>query len=121
MRPKHKLVFDNADHWDYLPADETICGSGDRGSCAEVGIVTADVITMFLGKYLPPQVWGNLPGMIPDSLVPLNVADLDLTNKQLFYSGSYLTSMGLIKNHPECTVTFGWDVAPGKSGSVVKP
>ena len=34
------------------------------------GPATDDLVTMFFAKYLPPELWPNLPGLIPGNLVP---------------------------------------------------
>jgi hypothetical protein len=69
--PKHRAVFTDAEHFDYLylyepklPCRQT------KGPCRYVGPATDDLVTMFFAKYLPPELWPNMPGLIPDNLVP---------------------------------------------------
>jgi hypothetical protein len=45
---------------------------------------------MFFAKYLPPELWPNLPDLIPDNLVP---PPLQLTPQQEFYAAGYLVGL----------------------------
>jgi hypothetical protein len=82
-RPKHRVFIDGAMHYDYL--SDTPCQTG-RGPCGCTPGIVADVVTMFLGRYLP-QIDG-LPQRIPPLLVP---PPLNLTNEQSQYAGDYLS------------------------------
>jgi hypothetical protein len=64
-------VFTDAEHFDYLylyepklPCRQT------KGPCRYVGPATDHLVAMFFAKYLPPELWPNMPGLIPDNLVP---------------------------------------------------
>ena len=67
--PKHRVVFDGAEHWDYLPAGDSSCET-ERGPCECVHVLTRDIVSVFFGKYLPPEEWPRLGDRVPNSLVP---------------------------------------------------
>jgi pimeloyl-ACP methyl ester carboxylesterase len=109
--PKHRLVFSNGDHWDYVPPSATSCDTS-AGPCELVDDLAADFTAVFLSKYMPPEFAGILPGFIPDNLIPPSVT---LTPQQMFFAGSHLTSFGMISAHPGCSATLTW-TTPGGSG-----
>jgi dienelactone hydrolase len=85
--PKHRAVFPTVEHWDYVPSDTSLpCASG-RGPCALIPAATADLVTMFFARYLPPELNPTLPNSVPETLVP---PALVLTPEQQPYSGDYL-------------------------------
>jgi hypothetical protein len=114
--PKHKGVLAGAGHWDYLPAGRSAC-EVERGPCTLVWAVAADVLSTFLAKYLPPELWPGLGQQIPESLVP---PKLNLTNEQRFFAGNHLTAFDLIGGRPGCGITLAW-VTPSSTGSVTRP
>ena len=114
--PKHKVVLADAGHWDYLPAGRTSC-EGQRGECAPVWAIAADVASTFFGKYLPPEIWPDLDTRLPHSLLP---PARNLTPDQQFFAGGHLASFDLISKRPECGVTLSWSRADSQ-GSVTRP
>jgi hypothetical protein len=98
--PKHRAVFAELSHWDYLPAGRVPCAQG-RGTCPHAGAATWDLVTTFLGRYLPPAAVPDLPGRIPPSLVP---PDLDLTDQQRFFAGGWLANVGRLQDSPDICV-----------------
>jgi hypothetical protein len=88
-RPKHRVVFAEGEHWDYLGSHvEVPCRGAGPGPCPQLGAATDDLVTMFFGKYLPPELATDLPARVPDTLVP---PALDgLTIEQEFFAGGFL-------------------------------
>jgi pimeloyl-ACP methyl ester carboxylesterase len=114
--PKHRAVFADAGHWDYLPAGRSIC-ENQRGSCTLVTALANDLVATFFGKYLPPELWPDLGTDVPDSLVP---PPLVLTEEQQFFAGGHLFGFQQIGNQAACSVALGWVTANG-SGSQTVP
>ena len=60
--PKHRAVFPNAHHIDYLPAGSSACeATYGRGPCALQPELTAELLMMFFGRYLTPAGAPDLP------------------------------------------------------------
>jgi len=114
--PKHRAVFDGAEHWDYLSPGASSC-ERDRGPCGLVASLAGDVVSTFFSKYLPPECWPSLGQRIPDSLVP---PALILTNEQKFFAGGHLLAFTLIGSRPGCRVSLAWATSAG-TGSVTRP
>ena len=68
---------------------------------------TADLLTMFFGRYLPPEFATDVPDRIPPTLAP---PALDLTVEQEFYAGGYLSGYEALGGHAQCGVTVSQDV-----------
>ena len=100
--PKHRAVFTNGEHFDYLYAPQLPC-RGTKGPCRYVGEATADLVTMFFARYLPPELAPDLPGRIPNTLVP---PPLQLTPEQEFFAGGHLIGMGLFNGNAQCGVAI---------------
>jgi len=98
--PKHRALFKNGLHWDYLPDGQTPCHPS-RGPCPHVAGATADLVTMFFARYLPPELNPNLPNSVPETLVP---PALSLTAEQQFYAGSYLNGFVSLQGNPDCRI-----------------
>jgi len=114
-KPKHRAIFEDAYHWDYLPPNQTVC-EGNRGDCGVTHWINNDLVTLFFARYLT----GNNPSPnsdIPPSLVP---PSLELTPQQEFYAGGHLQSTSLIENDPDCRVALTWDVDT-ESGTTTMP
>jgi hypothetical protein len=69
-RPKHRAVFPDAMHFDYLHNVQFPCRDGAQGPCQLVGQATDDLVTMFFARYLPPEGSPELPDRIPADLRP---------------------------------------------------
>jgi hypothetical protein len=110
--PKHRLIFPNGDHWDYVPPTVTSCDTS-AGPCDLVDDLTADFVAVFLSKYMPPEFSGILPSYIPDNLVPPPGM---LTPEQMFFAGNYLNSFGMVGAHPSCSAILTW-TTPAGSGT----
>lgn len=115
--PKHRLVFTDGEHWDYVPPSATTCDPV-AGDCELIDDLTADFVALFLSKYMPPPMaaYTPVPGVIPDSLVPPPA--LNLSTEQMFFGAgpNNLMSFGILGNHPDCSATLTW-VTPNESDS----
>jgi hypothetical protein len=105
-RPRHRAVFANGEHWDYLYTEQTPCESS-RGPCRYLGAAARDLVTMFFAKYLPPELWPNLPGRVPADLRP---PPLVLTPEQEFYAGGHLIGFTLFDQGAACSVALHADL-----------
>jgi hypothetical protein len=105
-RPRHRAVFADGEHWDYLYRETMPCRSS-RGPCRYVGAAAADLVTMFFAKYLPPELWPSLPGQVPDTLRP---PPLVLTPEQEFYAGGHLIGFTLLEQDAGCSVALHADL-----------
>ncbi|WP_456788941.1 hypothetical protein [Cellulomonas sp. P5_C5] len=105
-RPRHRVVFDEGEHWDYLSAQIDVPCRPGSGSCTEIAGATADLVTMFFARYLPPELATNLAVDVPSSLVP---PDLELTPEQEFFAGGFLGGFHRLGGRPQCGVTVSSD------------
>jgi alpha/beta superfamily hydrolase len=92
--PKHRAVWAEAAHWDYLVGSTPPCSNGP-GDCSAAGAVTADLVSLFLGKYLPPEFAVHLIDAIPNDLSP---PELNLTVEQQFFAGGHLAGFQMLGN-----------------------
>lgn len=106
QRPRHRVVFDEGEHWDYLSAQIDLPCRPGGGACAEIASATADLVTMFFARYLPPELATNLAVDVPSSLVP---PELDLTPEQEFFAGGFLGGFHRLGTNPRCGVTVSSD------------
>src|SRR6185295_12383786 len=53
--PRHRVVFEDGAHWDYLSDTDVPC-AGLRGPCRAQGPAVDDLVTMFFGRYLPSEL-----------------------------------------------------------------
>jgi hypothetical protein len=116
-QPKHRAVFSDLAHWDYLPAGRVPCETS-RGPCSQADVVAWDLLTMFFGKYLPPPAVAGLPSRIPETLLP---PTLNLTTEQQFFAGGWLSGFGSMEDEgTTCQVTISFETSSA-SGTVRKP
>jgi dienelactone hydrolase len=59
-RPRHRVVFAKGEHWDYIGNNVSVPCRPAPGPCPHVAGATADLLTMFLGRYLPPELATDL-------------------------------------------------------------
>ena len=85
-RPRHRMVFEEGEHWDYLGNTPVPCRPA-ASSCPDIQGATVDLVTMFVASHLPPELATNLAERVPDSLEP---PELDLTPEQEFFAGGLL-------------------------------
>jgi pimeloyl-ACP methyl ester carboxylesterase len=104
---KHKLEFEEGEHWDYLRGNNSSRCATQHGPCSLVPSLAADFVTSFLSHYLPPEKWWLLPNTIPHSLIP---PPLNLTPEQEFFAGGHLFGFSEIANRAGCSVTHTWEV-----------
>jgi hypothetical protein len=116
--PKHRVVVDDLEHWDYLPSGRTSCESA-RGPCGAARVAAWDLLIMFFANYLPPPAVSGLPGQIPESLVP--PLPLTLTTDQQFFAGGWLSGFPLLAEpDANCHLSLSWET-PSSSGSRSEP
>jgi len=99
--PRYRAIFSEGLHWDYLPPGSTPCDN-ERGPCPYLAPATVDYVTMFFGKYLPPEFAPQLPDQISNIFIP---PALVLTFEQEFYAGGYLNGVRMLSGRQECHVT----------------
>jgi hypothetical protein len=111
--PKHRLVFTDGDHWDYVPPSVTVCDRA-AGPCGLVDDLAADFAAMFLSRYMSPEE-APLPrfAIDPDLRRPTNIV---LTQEQMFFAGGHLTSFDQVASSPGCSAALTWSTPDG-SGS----
>ncbi len=97
-RPRHRVIFAEGEHWDYLKGVAVPCRHS-TGACPHLGPAVDDLVTMFFGKYLPPEFGDGLPGRVPTSLAP---PPLDLTPEQEFFAGGFLNGWDSLSGHSAC-------------------
>ena len=103
---KHRLVFSETAHWDYLGPQGSTCASLEGAYPRFVRDLAADFVLMFLSHYLPPERWWLLPITIPHSLVP---PPLDLTSEQEAFAAGHLAGFARTGSG-SCSVTHTWQV-----------
>ena len=114
--PKHKIMFNRGQHWDYVPAPDTACGT-TPGPCDNVDNLAADFAALFMSKYMPPPGgFGDPASSIPDNLTP---PEISLTVQQQFFAGSHLKSFDSVPGDCGCTVT--WETASGPGTLMLPP
>jgi len=101
-KAKHRAVFTNGEHFDYLYEPQLPCRNS-KGPCRYVGAATDDLVTMFFSNYLPPELWPNLPDRVPENLIP---PPLQLTPEQEFFAGAHLIGMRAFNTTSTCQVAL---------------
>ncbi|MDQ6650438.1 MAG: alpha/beta hydrolase [Actinomycetota bacterium] len=99
--PRHRVVFAEGEHWDYLGPVDLPCNPGGPGPCHHLGAATDDLVTMFFARYLPPELATDLPDRVPPSLRP---PKLVLTFDQEFYAGGFLGGFEALAGSAGCGV-----------------
>lgn len=105
-KPRHRVVFEEGEHWDYLSETTVPCSHG-AGACPHLASATADLVTMFLGRYLPPEHATSLPQRVPPTLEP---PALNLTPEQEFFAGGYLGGYEALEGHASCGASISNEV-----------
>ena len=100
-RPRHRVVFEEGEHWDYLGTTDIPCRT--PASCPGIQGAAADLVTMFFARYLPPELATNLVADVPPSLEP---PALDLTPEQEFFAGGFLGGLAALQADAGCPVTI---------------
>jgi len=102
-RPRHRVVFANGEHWDYIGNNVSVPCRPAPGPCPHVAGATPDLLTMFLGRYLPPELATDLAERVPATLAP---PVLDLPFEQEFFAGGYLGGFDALGGQPSCEVAI---------------
>ena len=100
-RPRHRVVFSTGEHWDYLEAVAQVPCRAGPPTCRHQPGATADLLTMFFGRYLPPELAPDLAEGIPATLTP---PVLDLTFEQQSFAGGYLGAFDALGLDRVCAV-----------------
>lgn len=109
--PKHRAVWATAGHWDYLVGGDLPPCAGpfsDPSDCGGIGVATSDLVTMFMGRYMPPEYATNLLDDIPDDLRP---PELNLTDEQAFFAGGHLVGFDMLDGEA-CALDLDADPYP---------
>jgi dienelactone hydrolase len=86
--PKHGVVFNNANHGDYLlPGSAPTCTQ--QTQCTLVRALGDDFVTTFMARYLPPEYAFNAFTWVPNSLI-VKPQSLPAPSAGGFYAGSFL-------------------------------
>lgn len=129
---KHSVVFENGDHWDYLPPGFE-CQNGLRGTCDASWILASDILLTFFSKYMPPTPLPQSLGLSMNPPTADDVLALNPTAAQQFFLGGHLLGktflasahapvgiqwlldggpfwrwMGRILLHPSCVLRLAW-------------
>ncbi len=117
---KHAIEFVGAQHWDYLRASTSTCERDQgRGPCASVEKDSLESIVWFFAKYLPPETWGHLVTLIPNSLMP---SAMTLTREQRFFAGAHPVSRAVNATRAaSCRMNMMWTAARGETGTLTRP
>lgn len=103
-KPRHRVVFANGEHWDYLSGNIDVPCRHSSGTCPHVDSATDDLVTMFFGKYLPPEFATDLPSRVPSTLEPPSWPVASLTQEQEFFAGGFLGGFDALSGDSECAV-----------------
>lgn len=108
-RPRHRVVFAEGEHWDYLGNHITVPCRPGPGLCPHVAAATGDLLAMFLGRYLPGECATASVDRVPQSLEP---PPLVLTAEQEFFAGAWLTGFTALGGTASCEVEVSVEPAP---------
>lgn len=104
-KPRHRVIFENGEHWDYLDSSVNVPCRHSSGTCPHLGGATGDLLTMFFGKYLPPELATGLPFQVSSTLEPPPwPTGVVLTQQQEFYAGGFLGGYEALSGNPACAV-----------------
>jgi pimeloyl-ACP methyl ester carboxylesterase len=115
--PKHMAFVRDMDHYDYVVPNDETCGTG-TSLTAEL---SADLVTMFLGRHVPPPTVADVASRIPDDLYFPDWART-LAPAHAFFTASYLTGFARLERAAQpdrlaLTAAF----TPGVQTGVVVP
>jgi pimeloyl-ACP methyl ester carboxylesterase len=98
--PKHGAVHDD-EHFDYIPALPGC--TAPRGPCEEIQGAMADLVALFLSRYMPVQPsTTNIPVSLEPPPAPLTV-------EQEFYAGGRLSGLETLeRGGEECRIDLRW-------------
>lgn len=99
--PKYRTEYTGT-HFDYLEPADT--GTLPRGNCSSIPGFAADLVTLFISKFLQ----GSAQTSVPDDL---SKPQVPLTNHQAFYANGHLQNFKVINAHMGCLADLQWNVA----------
>lgn len=98
--PKHGVIYEG-EHFDYI-RDHPECSEA-RGPCTALEFGTADLVALFLARYVPVRLSST---HVPASLEPPAVP---LTTEQQFYAGGRLGGLQSLQSAEQCSVELRWE------------
>lgn len=103
---KHRLILSGLHHWDYVPFATNTCQSGLFSSCGQYHRMAADLIAIFLSRYMSSEHSGILTDFIPPSLVlPVH----HRTPAQEAFAADWLSSLS--QSLPaDCSAALSWSI-----------
>ena len=111
LLPRHGAAITKMKHFDYLAPEVAPC-QDEPGPCLRAPRLIADIVTMFLARYLPPPAVPRLPERIPPTLLPPADWEAGLSAKQISYTGAYLTGVGAWPiSPPECRLDLSFETS----------
>jgi pimeloyl-ACP methyl ester carboxylesterase len=105
--PRYAAVY-QGQHFDYLDATDT--GAAPRGPCQLVGPVAADLMALFIARFVP------IPLSRTEVPVDLSPPQVQLTPEQEPFGAAHLEGQRLFDGSRECRLDLRWDVE-GTTGS----
>jgi hypothetical protein len=114
--PRHRAELQGLGHFEYLAPGIVPC-DGLRSGCASSAAIAADVVTMFLGRYLRPPAVSAKDSRVAASLLPEPSWREALTERQRMFSGSYLLGIdALRRSEASCGLATDWALDGGSTG-----
>jgi len=111
---KHKLVLSGLHHWDYTPPSTNTCKSGLFSQCGQYHRIAADLIAIFLSRYMSSEHSGILDDFIPADLV---LRPHNRTPAQEAFAAGWLSSLS--EDLPDdCSAKLSWSI-PSPGGASV--
>ena len=105
---KYAAVYQGT-HFDYLEASDT--GTLPRGACPYIAGVAADMVTLFMTRWIDPQ----FPGLVQ---IPIDLRrpQGQLTSAQASYADGQFASLDQISVQVGCRLDLRWNIS-GSTGS----
>ncbi len=106
---KHQLTLAGLHHWDYAPFSVNSCIAQESlrfsSPCGQYHRIAADMIAIFLSRYMSSEHSGILDDFIPANLV---LPPVVRTPEQQAFASGWLSS--LAENHEDCSAALKWSV-----------
>lgn len=96
----HAVQFVGAEHHDYIPVGRAECAQYQQNGVTLMPLLAADIVTLFMGRYLPQDRPGrggcSLPLPRPHVPISLEPANWARTTEQQFYAGGWHAAWPLL-------------------------
>jgi pimeloyl-ACP methyl ester carboxylesterase len=99
-QPKYRAEYAGT-HFDYLEPADT--GTLPRGNCSHMPGFAADLVTLFISKFLQGSAQTTVP-------VDLSKPQVSLTIDQAFYANGHLQNINEIQAHTGCLIDLQWNL-----------